>query len=483
MPSYKFNKPYYNVASEGNELTLEEAYNVHFESLPTGGFAIRRRPGLTSIDTNTFLSARGLYWSDSTKLLYVAADNKVYRYVFPTTVKEELGDLSSGTMPVVFAEGQNVGGDTILYMSRGSLLNYINHTTGTLETPTDVDTPSSSFIAMMNNRFYANDINHPQDFRITDYNPDPAVQVLDPLYWSSSANPFRASQKPDPIVGIYTGWNEVYIWGTTACEVWQEDGVTPVSPLVGSIIEAGLAAPYSVQIANNAMFALANLSGKRAVVMINGRSPQVLSEAIARQLQDLPYVKDAIGSLCFVGGLNLYILSFPIANITWAYDFKTDTWSQWSTWNLTDGLHGQFEGVWGTYAKDWNKHVVLSKSGDLSEITRDSFTDNGTPIRSSVRTGWLDQGTWDRKRCNQLIIKLRGYNPSAATILMRWRDDGFPEWSKPIELALQSNSQNDHYAKLNRMGMYRSRQYEFIMTDAADMALIGMEEDVTKMRN
>jgi hypothetical protein len=33
------------------------------------------------------------------------------------------------------------------------------------------------------------------------------------------------------------------------------------------------------------------------------------------------------------------------------------------------------------------------------------------------------------------------------------------------------------------MGSYRSRQYEFILTDAANLALVGMEEDLTKMRN
>ena len=52
-----------------------------------------------------------------------------------------------------------------------------------------------------------------------------------------------------------------------------------------------------------------------------------------------------------------------------------------------------------------------------------------------------------------------------------------------MELDLQYTKQNDHFCKLNRMGMYRSRQYEFIMTDASDLALIGMEEDLTRMRN
>ncbi|MBV5327107.1 MAG: hypothetical protein JZU65_05630 [Chlorobium sp.] len=483
MPSYKFNKPYYNLASEANELTLEEANNVYFEAMPTGGFAIRRRPGLRLIDSKQTKNGQGLYWSDRTQSLFSVCNGSVYRYVANGGTAIDFGSVIGDTLPAVFAEGQKINADLITYIATGGKLDYMDFNLGMMQVPIDIDTPSSTFVACMNNRFYANDIYHDQDFRITDYNPDPAVEVLDALYWSSASNPFRASQKPDPLSGIYSAWNEVYLWGTMACEVWQEDGVTPVSPLVGSIIEAGLAAPYSVVLANNTMFALSTINGKRAVIMLQGRAPQVVSEAIARQLQDIDVVYDAIGSLCFVGGLNLYILTFPTANQTWVYDFKSDTWSQWSQWDLTTAEHNQFLGKFSVYAKDWNSHIVQAADSSIHEISREVFTDNGSPIRSSVRTGWLDHGSWDRKRSNQLLIKLKGYNPTPATLLVRWRDDGFKEWQTAIECNIQANSQNDHYIKLNRMGIYRSRQYEFIMTDAADLALIGMEEDVTKMRN
>lgn len=482
MPKYTFAKPYYNVVDAGNTVATVEAYNVYFEPMPTGGFAVRRRPGMTLTRTHNTYQGQGMFWSDRNKALYYVLNGKVYYQSSPTNASTLVGTIPGAVLPVVFAEGQKLNLDLILYMASGGTLRYLDLPTNTIVTPSDANTPTSTFITNMNNRFYANDVNHDQDFLITDFNPDPAVEAMDVTYWSSATNPFRATAKPDPLMGIYSGWNEVYLWGSQACEVWQEDGVTPVAPLVGSIIEGGCAAPYSVVFANNTLIGLGTVLGKRAVMMVEGRSPKILSEPIANILQSYSQVNDAVGSLCFVGGLNMYVLNFPSENVTWAYDFKTDTWSQWSTWNLSYGRHDSFQGKFGVYAKDWNKHYVMSDAGNVYELSRSVFDDNGTPIRSSIRTGWLDHGTWDRKRSDQFILKLKGYAPSDATILMRWRSDGFPEWSTAIELNIMQGEQNDHYCKLNRGGTYRSRQYEFILTDAADLALVGFEEDLTRMR-
>jgi len=383
----------------------------------------------------------------------------------------------------VFAEGQKVNLDLVLYLASGARLKYVDMMANTLNDPADGATPSSTFVCNMNNRFYANDIYHDQDFLITDINPDLSPPQMDVTYWSFSDNPFRAAQKPDPLTGIFSSWNEVYLWGTQACEVWQEDGVNPISPLIGSIIEGGCAAPYSVVFANNTLIGLGNVMGKRAVMMIQGRTPKVISEPIANILQSYDVVSDAVGSLCFVGGLNVYLINFPSEDVTWAYDFKTDVWTKWCSWNIESAQHEQFHGIHSCYAKDWNAHVTMSDTGSLYEFDRDAFTDDGSVIRSSIRTGWVDHGSWDRKRSNQMIIKLKGSIQNDAKLVMRWRSDGFEDWSTPMEIDIKAGSQNDHFCKLNRMGMYRSRQYEFIMTDAADLALVGVEEDLEKMRN
>lgn len=476
----KFNKPYYNVTSEENTVALESAYNVYFEALPQGGFGVRRRPGYSILETIPGIG-QGVYWCDRNNSLYFAKSGKIYKKQ-STTSSVLVGVLSAANKPVVFAEGQMLDLSPIMYISSGGQLQYLNLNTNILKTTSTGLPPYSSFVACMNNRFYSNDTQKTQDFWITDFNPEPEVMIYDPTYWGSSANPFRAEQVSDVLKGIYSGWNEVYLWGSQACEIWQEDGITPISPLTGSIIECGCEAPYSVVKANNTLIGLGIVAGKRAIVRFEGRAPNILSEPIANRLQELTTVSDAIGTLCFVGGMNTYLITFPTEGITWAYDFKTDTWCQWSTWDITQGQHLAFNAPFMAYAKTWNKHVALGYSGNIYEMSRSVYSDNTTPIRSSITTGWLDHGTYDRKRSDQLIIKLKGYSNVAGKVVMRFRDDGRKEWSLPVDLELQYNSQNDSFAKLNRMGMYRSRQYEFVLTAATDMALIGMEEDLTKMR-
>jgi len=482
MPKFSFSKPYYNVAGAANTVATEEAYNVYFEVLPQGGYAIRRRPGISKarLNPDPTTSGGGVYWSDRNGKLYASMGGKLYTQLGFNSGLTYIGDAGYAELPTIFAEGQLIDLSSIVYVANGGKLQYVD-STNTLIDPTDANTPDSTFITMMNNRFIANDIVRNQDFLITDVNPGSGL--MDVTYWSSAVNPFRTAQKPDALVGVYSGWNEIYLWGQTACEVWQEDGVTPVSPLVGSLIEVGLAAPYSVVMANNTMYALCTLAGKRSIVTLSGRAPQVISEPIANVIQSYTTVADAIGSMCYVGGLNIYLLSFPTEGVTWAYDIKNDLWSQWSTWDLVNAHHNVFMGQFGTYAKTWNKHITQGTDGSLYEFSRENYSDDGNPIRSSVRTGWIDHGTWDRKRSDQLIIKLQGYAHTDSTILLRHRSDGFPEWSTTIEIKIAANQQNDHFCKLNRMGMYRSRQYEFIMTDANDLALIGFDEDVTRMRN
>jgi hypothetical protein len=484
MASIQFGKPYYNVASEANTVATEEAHNVYFEALPQGGFAIRRRPGMTFVEDSipALGYSDGIYWSDRNKRLFFTKEGEMRQKTSAAAPSTGLGPWNQyDNNPTIFAEGQKLNLDSLIYIANGQPLQYIDPTLNTLIVPPSTSVPSSTFVMMMNNIFFANSTLNNQDFYITDVNP--ATLEMDVTYWDSATNPRRVTQKPDALSGIFTGWNEIFLWGTLACEVWQEDGVNPISPLVGSIIECGLAAPYSVVMADNSMFALGSLAGKRAVVHLQGRTPKVISEPIANVLQSYTTVSDAVGALCFVGGLNMYLLSFPTENVTWAYDIKTDVWCQWGTWNSALAADDVFAGRFHAYAKDWNKHYTLSPDGILYEMDRSVFSDNGNPIHSSIRTGWIDHGTWDRKRSNQLIIKLKGYLNSDAKVSMRWRSDGFNEWSQPLIIDIEATQQNDHFCKLNRMGTYRSRQYEFTMTDAQDLALVGMEEDVDRLRN
>jgi hypothetical protein len=197
-------------------------------------------------------------------------------------------------------------------------------------------------------------------------------------------------------------------------------------------------------------------------------------------------VSDAICDIVSVGGVSFALFSFPIANQTWAYDYKNDTWMRWGYWNLLAGEHAQFLGQHSCFAKTWNKHLIQSRvDGKIYYFDRNATSDDATPIVSYRRTGWIDQGTWDRKRISQLIVKGKVY-PKAqidSTLMLRWRDNGSPVWSSYIHISLNPDSQGNFIVPMNRFGIYRSRQYEFRLSDNVDLVLVGATENVEGMSN
>lgn len=475
-------KPNWNVESQAKVMLIDEVHDAYYENTGEGHYCIRRRPGYSSFcnlqagSTPNVDSGQGIFWSDRFAAAFAVANGKLYRLTSVGVATQLTGATLNAVNKVIFAEGQDLALDPFIYIAHGGLL---RHTDGaTLSALTDAAAPTATFVVSLNNRFFADDTAGAggQDFLITDTNP--GTGLIDPFYWSFASNPFRVAQKNDLLKAIHSGWNEVSMWGTQAIEYWQEDGVTPVSPLVGATSEAGIEAPYSLFMADNTLFALGTMGGKRAVMKMANRAPQIVSGDIDRELQSIDVVSDALGAGCFVGGVNTYLLNFPTGNVTWTYDLKEGIWTKWGTWNTGTGAYDSFPIVGSCYAKAWNKHLFIGTDGVVYQFSRDTFQDNGAEMRTMIRTGWINHGTSRRKNSRELTVKVKAYNSAPASILLRYRDDGRPEWSPYIELSLGSESEQTHYARLTRMGIYRSRQYEFLMTDNADLALMGIIEDV-----
>jgi len=480
-------KPSYNVDPQAKVLAVDSARDCFYEKAPEGKYIIRRRPGYSLFSTTgapevisggIVRTGQGIFWSDRLSAAFAVAGGNLYKLASDGTATQLTGATINTGRYVVFSEGQTIALAPFIYIAHGGTLRYTDGTT--LATPSDANTPTAaSFVASLNNRVWAD--NGGQDFHITD--TDPATSLFDPYYWSMTGNPWRAAMKADTVQALIAAWNEVAVWGTQTIEYWQEDGVTPISPLVGATSEFGTTSPHTIVMADNTLFALASMGGKRAVVKLSNRAPQIVSGDIDRELQSYNTITDAVGALVFVGGVNHYVLNFPTEKKTWAYDLKEDLWTEWGAWNDGFARYDVFPIAGSCYAKAWNKHLFLGQDGNVYQMSRTTYQDAGDEIRTVIRTGWINHGTARRKRSSQLYVKLKSYSPTPATVLMRWRDDGRPEWSSYLELPVGSESEQTQFAKLSRMGMYRSRQYEFLMTDNADLALCGLSEEVEELRN
>lgn len=478
-------KPYSNIDSQAKVLRMDSAQDITYEGLGDGAYIIRRRPGYSLfsdpgatevVSAGIVRTGQGIFWSDRLAAVFVVSGGNLYKLASDGTATQLTGATLNTAQYVIFAEAQTTALVPFIYIAHGGTLRYTLGTT--LATPTDANTPTAAtFVTALNNRVWAN--NGGQDFYTTD--TDPATGLADPFYWSDTDNPWRTAIKADNLSAMIAAWNEVALWGTQSIEYWQEDGVTPISPLVGATTEAGIVSPYTLTKTNETLFALAAMDGKRAVIRLENRAPKIISGDIDKELQGINTVSDAVMAPVFVGGVNFLILNFPTERKTWAYDLKNDMWNEWGAWNAPLSRYDDFPLAGSCYAKDWNKHLFLGRDGKVYEFSRNTYQDAGSEIRSVLRTGWVNHGTMRRKRSNTLFIKLKAYSPTAATVLMRWRNDGRPEWSNYVELAVGAESEETQFKRLSRMGTYRSRQYEFLMTDNADLALCGIMEEVKEL--
>lgn len=476
MARLKFgDKPYYDADQIAGSLDPDDILNCYLDDSPEG-LTIRRRPGLTLFcDLGTPTPGQGIFeWEAADKVLAVSAGR-----VFSVTSEGEAISITTDSLdrlnPVQFADGSRLDGSPFLYMANGRIV-YSDDGGNTARPSGDSAPLTADSVVYLNLRFLAN-TPESNKFLFTDTNPTKGV--LDPTYWESSDNPLTAESRGDDLIGLWTFLEEIYAWGSQGLEIWQDDGYTPFISIPQATANVGLEAKHSVVVANNTLFALGVIEGSRCVVQISGRTPQVISGAIANILSGYTTVSDAIGQLVSVGGVHIYLLQFPSERKTWAYNIQSGVWAPWGSWDTLTGRAGQFIGQHCTYVKKWNKHLIMSRvDGKIYEMTRNAYTDNGTLIKSYRRTVWEDHGSPTRKVSRRLRVKLKTGATLNGAAYIRWADDGAEEWSPYVELPMYPQGNRSFFSELTRLGSYYSRRYEISITDSSDLCVVWVDEDI-----
>jgi len=471
-------KPYYNTDQIANSISANEMFDCYLEPVPGVGLVTRRRPGLIEFaNLGSGFAGQGIFEWEAAGIVLAVSNGVIYqldRYGNSTALSGETLHTSN---PVVFADGQKTDGTPWLYLANGKLI----YTTDglTTATPTDINTPSTAtHVAWIDSRFIAN---QPNSNRFIFTDTDPATSTIENDYWSSTDNPVTCDARGDQLSALFTAWQEIYAWGSQGLQIFQDDGVTPFSNIPGGFSEIGIEAVNSIKRLDNTIFALCVVDGKRVVVKFQGRSPQIVSEPVATVLAGMDTVSDAIGDIISVGGLAIYLLSFPSGQQTWAYDFKNDTWCRWGYYYGDADDRERFIGQHSCYVKAWNKHLIMSRlDGKIYELSRSAFDDAGTLCIPYRRTGHTDAGIpGARKQCNSLYLTGKPGLNADAKLMMRWRDDGTQAWSNYLELSFDKNM----VEPLNRMGTFRTRQYEFRIPAGMDTVLISADGEFRGLRN
>jgi len=215
-----------------------------------------------------------------------------------------------------------------------------------------------------------------------------ASNLLSPItYGLSYASKFTG---PDNLVSLVCDHGQVYLLGEKTSEVWADAGTFPFAfqRIPGSSSEHGISAPFSVSRVGNSFAYLAkNNRGQAEIVMMNGYFPQRIStHAVENTLVD-QYINDAVAYTYQLEGHEVYVISFPTLDLTWAYDFTTQMWHKW-LWVDSNNIYHRhrsncsafFQGV--VLVGDW-------ENGLIYQLDPTNYTDNGSLIRRLRRAPHL----------------------------------------------------------------------------------------------
>lgn len=292
----------------------------------------------------------------------------------------------------------------------------------------------------------------------------------DPLSPISSALAFSSKDgAPDDLVSLIIDHRELYLMGEVSSEVWIDSGLFPFAfqRIPGTSTQHGIAAKFSIsRVGNSFAYVSRNIRGQAQIMMMNGYIPTRISTHAVEQTLTDQYVDDARAWTYQLEGHEVYVVSFPTLDLTWAYDISTGMWHKW-LWVDTNNVfhrhrgncHASFQGL--NLVGDW-------ENGNVYQLDALNYTDNGGEIRRVRRAPHLISD-YQRQYFHELQIHFQPGvglpDGSAPQAMCRWSDDGGSTWSNEHWCSIGVQGAYKNRAIWRRLGQSRDRIFEVVVTD------------------
>ena len=479
--------------------------NLFPEVVPEGGMApafLQRCPGLQLQKTIGTGPIRGL-WAHQTRGhdFYVVSGFEVYKMDSLTGTPTKLGNVT-GTGPVSIADN----GTQIFFACNPDAFIY-DESNDTFTQITDPDFPGAVTVGYLDGYFV---FNEPDSQRIWVTQLYDGFQI-DPLDFAS------AEGSPDGVVGVFVDHRECWVFGTDSTEVWYNSGGAdfPLSPIQGAFNEIGCVAPHSIAKMDNTVFWLgADARGQGIIYRAVGYNAQrVSTHAIEWRIQNYLDMSDAVAYAYQQDGHAFYVISFPSADETWAFDAATGAWHQRSSYSARATTEGGFDpsafdsdGFYtasfvnpasssGSFSRhrsncqcNFQGNIIVGDydNGSIYTFEPTVYDDGGISQRWLRSWRALPTGSNNLRRTSQHSLQLEcqtgvgisdgvGADPQA---VLRWSDDGGHTWSNEHWSAMGKIGATYNRVLWRRLGMtlkLRDRVYEVSGSDPVPIYITGAE--------
>jgi len=324
---------------------------------------------------------------------------------------------------------------------------------------------------------------------------------------------------PDNLVALIVDHREIYLMGESSSEVWVDAGLFPFpfQRIPGTSTQHGVAAANSLsRLGNSFAYVSRNLRGQGQIMQMDGYVPKRISTHAVENTLANQYIDDAIAWTYQLEGHEVYVVSFPTINITWAFDVATNLWHKW----LYVNSQNQFQRHRGNCSCVFQGMVLVGDyaNGKIYELDNTNYTDDGNTIRRVRRAPHIVTD-FQRQYFEEFQIQFQpgvGYtglsqNPNifiqapyfiapTATLtipfnqnillgtqnainsgtptsfpqaMLRWSDDGGSTWSKEHWVTIGQTGKYQNRAIWRRLGQARDRVFEVSITDPVNAVIVS----------
>jgi hypothetical protein len=323
---------------------------------------------------------------------------------------------------------------------------------------------------------------------------------------------------PDDLVALIVDHREVYLLGEVSSEVWTDVGSVPFpfQRIPGTSTQHGIAAEFSLaRLGNSFAYVSRNNRGQAQIMQMNGYKPERISTHAVENTLTNKHIDDAIAWTYQLEGHEVYVVTFPTLQLTWAYDIATQMWHKW----LYTANDNSYQRHRGNCCAVFQGLVLVGdyENGCIYELDKTNYTDNGQYVRRLRRAPHLVTD-YQRQYFDELQIQFQpgvgttglsvdnGYEyigdpyyilPDASLVIapdavlylaktlgtanvttnpqamLRWSNDGGSTWSKYYTVSIGQQGKYKNRAIWRRLGMARDRVFEVSITDPVNAVIIG----------
>lgn len=299
-----------------------------------------------------------------------------------------------------------------------------------------------------------------------------------------------AEQYPDNLQCSIAHRGQLWLIGKESTEVWFNTGAAdfPFELIPGSSSLQGTDSGASVATDGTSLYMLDNY--KRIVRNDGYNFVPISTPSIDYQISTYSRTNDAQGYTYSQQGHIFYVLNFPSANATWAYDATTGFFHERQSYRLKDADGTTIENYTGRhrsncYALFGTQHIVGDyETGKLLKYDLDTYTDDTQVVRRS-RTApvlhadrkWLFHHSFEVDFESGVGLATgQGSNPQA---MLDWSNDGGHTWGNEHWTSIGAIGKYTARAKWNRLGVSRERVNRVTVSDPVKVVMINAHANLT----